>query len=72
MEEIEVQQRSAEMARSSDPNYSQFCGLIPKTLINKVKMLCLMNEMNQSEALEEAFKMWVAIKQKDGESDDDQ
>ncbi|GEM_PF-3410618 len=72
MEEQMIELEQSEMARSSDPNYNQICGMVPKTLINRVKMMCLQRDLNQSEAMEAAFRLWLSVEEsrkKEEESD---
>jgi len=48
-----------EMARSSDPNYTQTFARVPKTLVAKLKMICFAKGITQSEAIEEAINLWI-------------
>ncbi|MEM9091635.1 MAG: hypothetical protein AAGC93_23215 [Cyanobacteria bacterium P01_F01_bin.53] len=46
-------------SRRRDPNYMQACGDLPKPLALKLKSVCVMRELSQSEALEAAVVMWL-------------
>lgn len=46
-------------SRRRDPNYMQACGDLPKQLALKLKAVCVMREISQSEALESAVIMWL-------------
>jgi len=46
-------------SRRKDPNYMQACGDLPKPLALKLKSVCAMRELSQSEALEQAVIMWL-------------
>lgn len=46
-------------SRRRDPNYMQACGDLPKPLALKLKSVCVMREISQSEALEAAVIMWL-------------
>lgn len=46
-------------SRRRDPNYMQACGDLPKPLALKLKAVCVMRELSQSEALEAAVIMWL-------------
>ena len=46
-------------SRRKDPNYMQACGDLPKPLALKLRAVCVMREMSQSEALEAAVILWL-------------
>ncbi|MEM0978808.1 MAG: hypothetical protein AAGH78_00905 [Cyanobacteria bacterium P01_H01_bin.58] len=46
-------------SRRRDPNYMQACGDLPKPLALKLKAVCVLRELSQSEALEAAVIMWL-------------
>ena len=46
-------------SRRRDPNYMQACGDLPKPLALKLKAVCVLRELSQSEALEAAVFMWL-------------
>ena len=48
--------------KRDDPNYSQVSGYIPKELALEFRIACTSSEVTQSDALEEAIKLWLATK----------
>lgn len=46
-------------SRRKDPNYIQVSVDLPKPLALKLKAVCVMNELSQSEAVEEAVVAWL-------------
>lgn len=46
--------------KRDDPNYSQVSGYIPKELALEFRIACTSGEVTQSDALEEAIKLWLA------------
>lgn len=46
-------------SRRKDPNYIQVSVDLPKVLALKLKAVCVMNEVSQSEAVEEAVITWL-------------
>lgn len=49
-------------SRRKDPNYIQVSVDLPKVLALKLKSVCVMNEVSQSEAVEEAVIAWLQSK----------
>ncbi len=49
--------------KRDDPNYLQVSGFIPKELALKFKATCMLQETTQSEALEEAIRLWMEQQQ---------
>jgi len=52
------------VTKRDDPNYAQVSGYVPKELALRFKILCTSEEMNQSEALEEALALWIQKREK--------
>ncbi|MDJ1168929.1 hypothetical protein PMG71_05775 [Roseofilum sp. BLCC_M154] len=49
-----------EMGKRDDPNYSQCCGMLPRSLVADLKYECFKQGITQSTALEQAVKLWLA------------
>lgn len=45
--------------KRDNPGYSQVSGHVPKELALKFKIVCTSKETTQSEALEQAIKLWL-------------
>ena len=45
--------------KREDPDYAQVSGYIPKKLALKFRAACAMRETTQSDAIEEAVKVWL-------------
>lgn len=54
-------QGTSDMAggKRDDPNYSQVSGFVPKELALQFKATCTLQEITQSDAIEEAIKDWL-------------
>ncbi len=52
----------SEMAggKRDDPKYSQVSGFVPKELALQFKATCTLQEVTQSDALEQALKDWLS------------
>ena len=46
--------------KRDDPKYAQVSGFIPKDLALQFKATCMLQETTQSEALENAVRLWLA------------
>lgn len=49
-----------------DPNYSKITADIDKQTAAKTRAICAFTEISFSEAVEEALKLWIEAKKKDG------
>lgn len=48
------------VARRSDPNkYGQLSGYIDKRLLSRLKLACTALDIRQTEAMEEAVRLWL-------------
>jgi len=47
-------------SRRADPGFAQVSGYVPKEIALQFKAQCTMLETSQSEALEQALKLWLA------------
>lgn len=45
--------------RRDDPNFSQVSGYIPKEVALQFKATCTLVEISQTDALEEAIRLWL-------------
>lgn len=45
--------------KRDDPKYSQVSGFVPKELALQFKATCTLQEVTQSEAIEDALKLWL-------------
>ena len=45
--------------RRDDPNYAQVSGYINKELAMRFKVACTVTEVSQTDALEEAVRLWL-------------
>lgn len=46
--------------KRENPKYAQVSGFIPKDLALQFKATCMLQETTQSEALENAVRLWLA------------
>lgn len=46
--------------KRENPKYAQVSGFIPKELALQFKATCMLQETTQSEALENAVRLWLA------------
>lgn len=46
-------------SRRADPDFAQVSGYVRKDLALRFKATCTMEEVSQSEALEEAVELWL-------------
>ncbi|MBD1996226.1 hypothetical protein H6G00_06280 [Leptolyngbya sp. FACHB-541] len=46
-------------SRRADPDFAQVSGYVKKDLALKFKATCTMQEISQSEAIEQALEMWL-------------
>ncbi|MFB2979532.1 plasmid partition protein ParG [Microseira sp. BLCC-F43] len=46
-------------SRRNDPNYAQVSGYITKELAMRFKIACTAKEVSQTDALEEAVRLWL-------------
>jgi len=53
--------------KRDDPKYSQVSGFVPKELALQFKATCTLQEITQSDALEDALRDWLAKVQKTAE-----
>jgi hypothetical protein len=49
--------------KRDDPNYLQVSGYVPRDLGLQFKANCMLQEVSQSEALEEAIQLWLKTRQ---------
>lgn len=48
--------------RRKDPDYEQVSGYVHKDLALKFRIICMTERLTQSEALEQALKLWTEFK----------
>ncbi len=52
--------------RRKDPDYEQVSGYVHKDLALKFRIICMTERLTQSDALEEALKLWTELKNTEG------
>ena len=52
--------------KRDDPKFAQVSGFVPKELALQFKATCTLQELTQSDAIEEALKDWLAKIQNKG------
>ncbi|MDY7014096.1 MAG: hypothetical protein SVX43_10970 [Cyanobacteriota bacterium] len=56
------------MARRDDPNFAQVSGYIDKEVVIDFKLACTLLEISQTDALEDAIKLWLEKHEQERES----